>query len=215
MTLQELKSKHNYLRKLDGGGLFKSPSYKVFGSGAHKYRFNSCLTENEFSSFERKHQIKLPADYRSFLLEMGNGGSGPAYGLFPLADWNYELDIADPNYLGTDFPHADKWNISQEYDTDKEDYFDSEEFQKWEEEYYSSQHTTGSMRICHCGCAIYYLLVVSGTEAGHIWVDDRASDNGIYPAVSKTNGQRLTFTSWYDEWLLESIEQLQVGENGR
>ena len=63
------------------------------------------------------------------------------------------------------------------------------------------------MIICHYGCAIYYLLVVRGKEAGNIWVDDRAGDYGIYPAISKTTGGRLTFIEWYDEWLTESLSQ--------
>ena len=55
-------------------------------------------------------------------------------------------------------------------------------FKNGKEEYFSNRHVTGSMRICHYGYAIYYLLVVTGNNAGQIWVDDRANDNGIFPA---------------------------------
>lgn len=208
MTLQELKSKHDKLKKLDGGSFFKSGLYKTFGSDTHRYKFNPCLTTETLSNFEKSHSITLPPDYKSFLTEIGNGGSGPAYGLFALLDWNYELETEHNNFLSTDFPYTQKWNNKYALYTDDEDYTLTEEFQKWEQEYFSNKHITGSLRICHYGCAIYYLLVVTGTEAGNIWVDDRASDGGIYPALSNITGQTLTFINWYDEWLNENLKKL-------
>jgi hypothetical protein len=173
------------------------------------------LGESEILVFESKHKIRLPPDYRGFLKEIGNGGSGPAYGLFPLSKWNFELEITGKDYLSGDFPYTEKWNRLQDFENEVEDYGNSEEFQKWEKAYYSDKHTTGSIRICHYGCAIYYLLVISGTEAGQIWVDDRASDKGIYPATSKSTKHKLAFIDWYDEWLTESIEQLVLAKNGK
>ena len=207
MTLHDLKEKHNKLKKLDGGGFFKGATYKTFGSDTHKYKFNFCLTEDAINSFEKSFSITLPNDYKNFLTQIGNGGSGPAYGFFPLQDWNFELDITSKDFLSTEFPYIDKWNAAPDFDTDNADYTETEEFQKWEAEYYSNRHITGSLRICHYGCAIYYLLIVTGKEAGHIWVDDRASDYGIYPATSKATGERMTFIEWYDEWLTESLNQ--------
>jgi hypothetical protein len=207
MTLHHLKVKHDNLKKIDGGGFFNSATYKTFGSDTHRYKFNHCLTEDALQAFETSFGLTLPADYKNFLTEIGNGGSGPAYGLFPLLDWNIELEINDTNFLSADFPHIDKWNVMQDFDTDNEDYTETEEFQNWEEEYFSNKHITGSLRICHYGCAIYYLLVVTGNNAGQIWVDDRANDCGIYPAISKSTGKRLTFLEWYNEWLTESLSQ--------
>ena len=207
MTLQNLKEKHSKLKKLDGGGLFKIATYKIFGSATHKYKFNSCLTEETLQSFENTFDFTLPIDYRNFLTQIGNGGSGPSYGLLPLKDWNIELEMVDDKFLSIDFPHLDEWNLVQDFKSNDEDYTESEEFQKWEEEYFSNKHVTGSIRICHYGCAIYYLLIVTGKNAGQIWIDDRANDNGIFPAISKATKRRLTFIEWYDEWLTESLNQ--------
>lgn len=208
MTIHDILEKHRKLKKLDGGGFFKTGTYRVFGSNHHKYKFNTCLTETSVQKFEKTLGVTLPADYRNFITQIGNGGSGPAYGLFPIADWNHDLEVEDHLFLATEFPHTDKWNAKPSFDTDQEDYTETEEFALWEDEYYSNKHVSGSMRICHYGCAIYYLLVVTGKEAGNIWVDDRASDYGIYPAQSKPNGGRLTFFEWYDEWLTESLEKI-------
>ena len=207
MTLHDLKEKHDKLKKLDCGGLFKGATYKIFGSDTHRYKFNPCLTEGTLQIFEKSFGLTLPTDYAHFLNQIGNGGSGPAYGLLPLLDWNIELEINDNNFLSTNFPHNDKWNFVLDFDKDDENYTETKEFQKWEDEYFSNRHITGSMRICHYGCAIYYLLIVTGNNAGQIWVDDRANENGIYPAISKSTGRQLTFLEWYDEWLTESLNQ--------
>jgi hypothetical protein len=207
MTLHDLKAKHDKLKKLDGGSFFKSATYKTFGSDTHKFKFNPRVAEGGIHTFEESHSITLPFDYKKFLTQIGNGGSGPAYGLLPLLDWNFELDINDNNFLSTEFPHTDTWNSTKDFNIDNDDYTETEEFQKWEEDYFSNRHITGSMRICHYGCAIYYLLVVTGINAGQIWVDDRANDCGIYPAISKLNGKRLIFIEWYDDWLTESLSQ--------
>ncbi len=207
MLIQELKAKHDRLKKKDGGRFFKKPTYKIFGSDSHQYKFNPCLSINALRDFEKSFSITFPLAYSEFITQIGNGGSGPAYGLLPLSGWEIELDINDPGFLRTPFPHTENWNLPQLFNTAEEDYTESKEFQQWEAEYFSNMHITGSIRICHYGCAIYYLLVVTGKETGYIWIDDRASDQGIYPAISKFTGKRLTFESWFDEWLTESLAE--------
>ena len=70
---------------------------------------------DSLQNFEKYFRIKLPIDYKNFLTQIGNGGSGPAYGLLPLADWDIELEIDDNNFLATDFPHIQKWNLTQTF----------------------------------------------------------------------------------------------------
>ena len=88
-------------------------------------------------------------------------------------------------------------------------YYETEEFQQWEKEYFDNKHITGSIRLSHYGCAIYYFLVVTGTERGYVWVDDRANDYGLYPARSKVTNEKMTFSRWYYEWLEESFESFR------
>ena len=208
MTTTELMNKLKQLRKLDGKSLFKKDYFKVFGSDKHHYNLNPTLSEKEIKHFESTNSITLPDDYRNFLIHIENGGAGPAYGLFKLDDWKYELDIKDNSFLSTQFPYTDNWNMRYSGDTSNDDYYSTPEFQDWEKEYFDNKHVTGTIRICHYGCAIYFLLVITGQEKGSIWVDDRANDMGLYPAISKTTKQKMTFTEWYDEWLNESINKL-------
>lgn len=59
-------------------------SRAIFGAVGHKFVLNPVLSETEVQAFETMHRISLPADYRRFLTQVGNGGAGPYYGIFPL-----------------------------------------------------------------------------------------------------------------------------------
>jgi hypothetical protein len=54
------------------------------GSNGHRFTLNAPLVEAEVAAFERQHAISRPVDYRRFLMELGNGGAGPYYGVHPI-----------------------------------------------------------------------------------------------------------------------------------
>ena len=58
----------------------------VFGARTHGYRLNPPLSEREVRSFERRWKFSMPPGLRAFYTQVGNGGAGPGYGLFPLAE---------------------------------------------------------------------------------------------------------------------------------
>jgi hypothetical protein len=62
------------------------PGFAIFGSAEHRYQLNEPLSETVVAKFEKQHSIVLPDDYRRYLTEMGNGGAGPAYGVFRLGE---------------------------------------------------------------------------------------------------------------------------------
>src|SRR5918996_2512608 len=55
----------------------KTAAAEIFGSNGHHFTLNAPLVETEVLAFERQHAIRLPVDYRRFLIEVGNGGAGP------------------------------------------------------------------------------------------------------------------------------------------
>lgn len=54
------------------------------GHYGHHYRLGPVMSEAELTDFEGKYRIRIPDDYRQFLLNVGNGGAGPSWGLYPL-----------------------------------------------------------------------------------------------------------------------------------
>ncbi len=47
---------------------------KVFGAEAHRFELYPVVRKSVVGSFESKHGIQLPDDYRRFITEVGNGG---------------------------------------------------------------------------------------------------------------------------------------------
>ncbi|MCO1581122.1 SMI1/KNR4 family protein [Crossiella sp. SN42] len=145
--------------------------FAEFGSRAHRYRLNRVLSVAKVTAFERRHGIALPADYRDFLLQVGNGGAGPHYGLYRLgtAD-SHDADLATP------FPHTSQWRPAP----------DDEDVDRWYD---------GTMEIAECGCAYYHRLVVTGPASGQVWQDLLPCDQGIVPEA----GFRDWYLTWLAE----------------
>lgn len=77
----------------------------------HKWVVEDPLTQGELAELEAQMGVRLPEEYRAFLLHVGAGGAGPAYGLFPVrrvqGRWRWEgdgADLADLSRLAEPFP---------------------------------------------------------------------------------------------------------------
>lgn len=195
------------------------PQFHLFGADHHLYQLNPCLTESEVRAFEQKHSVKLPEEYRTFLLGAGDGGAGPGYGLFPLQ----ETVISDESgYLARPFPYIEWWNGMTP--PNWWDLPDAQELTptdtQTDADYFADSHVHGSLRLAHDGCGYYKHLVVSGPERGHIWEDGRAGDGGILPEtpvkgphdvegyllIPKDGSRhRMSFFAWYGRWLDSSL----------
>lgn len=64
----------------------KDPEYKVFGGKNHRYQLNPVTTIEKIRQFQQKYSLKLPEEYVFFLTQVGNGGTGPYYGLYSLEE---------------------------------------------------------------------------------------------------------------------------------
>jgi hypothetical protein len=192
-------------------------SLRLFGASSHRYDLNPVLSDAEVRKFEEKHQVELPSDYREFLLRCGNGGAGPYYGLFllglfdgsgsGLVPWHEGDGFA--GVLREPFPHRAAWNLPSEQSEPPDEFPDESAEERWhrdlDELYWAPHLTSGAFPICHQGCAYRNLLVVSGPERGHIWLDGRASGEGIAP-VEDHGGERVTFSAWYGAWLDAALD---------
>ncbi|WNM41851.1 SMI1/KNR4 family protein [Micromonospora halotolerans] len=50
----------------------------VFGSESHGWKLEPPLSADDLAEAEAQWRVRLPNEYRSFLLEVGRGGVGPA-----------------------------------------------------------------------------------------------------------------------------------------
>lgn len=188
----------------------------VFGAGGHGFRLHAPLALPDIHSFEQHHGVTLPSDYRGFLVHVGNGGAGPFYGIFKLGEMD-DNDGCSPwpegfvGSLSAPFPFAEAWN-----DLTGRPYPDRVSNEQYERDMDAFEKTywrpiDGAIPICHMGCAMRIWLVVTGAEAGQVWLDDRASDKGFTP-ITASGDKRMTFGEWYLAWLDEALSQLPSNE---
>ena len=186
----------------------------TFGAESHEFMLNQPLTEDKVGSFEVAYKIVLPTDYKTFLTQIGNGGAGPAYGVFKLGEmddsWDHKSWEENDGFIGIlslPFPHSEAWNDLHDrpdYDIEDEELLKAQ-IEVFEERYFDSSLVNGAIPICHFGCDIRHWLVISGSETGNVWCDDRANTTGIYP-LQTGKKHRMSFMEWYLEWL-EDAEQ--------
>lgn len=208
-SITEIKDKLRKLRLLD-------KKFEIFGASSHEYKFNQPIPIEELNQFEEKYKIELPKDYKAFISEIGNGGAGPYYGIHPL---QRDLGRFNPEnkfeLLELEFPHKESWNwtdkIFSKFDElrESEDDVLTEFFDRiyWEQ-YCKDELTYGSIYITEYGCALRFLLIITGDEKGNIWFDQRVDQNGINPVKSE-KGNKLDFSDWYVEWLDKSITEMK------
>jgi SMI1 / KNR4 family (SUKH-1) len=218
----QLKNKLIQLALLD-------TTFEIFGSDSHQYQLNPCLQEEEIEEFEAKYNIKLPSDYRDFLLEVANGGAGPGYGLYALPIIDYQgyipggktetLHQEKNDSLCQPFPLKEAWN-DLNLITKNEAGSASDRIA-----YFDNKYIQGTLTIANYGCGIYAILVITGEQRGNVWIDDRTNDGGIYPASvnfchdfhdddledlqpDEAQEQPVSFYDWYDDWLNRSLRQV-------
>jgi hypothetical protein len=205
--------------------------YWVSGAKEHQYK-SYPLSNDEIESLESKLGIRLPEDYRQFLLEIGYG-AGPSYGL--LSPSEILRNLLEEDYSGKDptwppkpsqpFPMSLEqaqaqgwWMMSEGHRTAVEMYWP----------------TNGCIPICSEYDPWYY-LVTSGELAGsvvyryagvgdplvadlnrwtppqkplHIRWQQRYQEETIWPSLSGLP----TFMAWYCAWLdqcLSDFEELK------
>jgi hypothetical protein len=142
------------------------------------------LSELALSQWERNVGVRLPAEYRRFLLEVGDGGSGPPqHGLWPLrqrdladiddGDFSFARDSELLLALSQPFPLTAAWRVV-------DDDFDAGD----------NILRSGNLLLGTDGCDQFWHLITAGWSRGQVWsseshrIECRAPD----------------FLSWYASW---------------
>jgi hypothetical protein len=196
---------------------------KLFGANAHEFRLLPVLTEGELVLFETKHEIRLPHDYRDFLLQVGRGGAGPCYGLFELGHLDDGIDCVPwaegdefVGVLSKPFPFNEAWNDLSGAPDDSFILRDPDEYDRrlteFEQDYCAP--LDGAVPICYLGWGCWHWLAVTGPEAGNVWADERGNRKGLYP-LCRHDADRVSFFAWYRDWLDQILGKIMKQDRNR
>lgn len=153
----------------------------------HHFQLRAPASLEEVEMLEKEQNIRLPEDYRAFLLEIGNGGAGPWAGLLSLNQWHSYSDsflkevstgrayLSSPSFFTADSTFTSEWSDAC-----------------WEE--WDPYQGT----ICIADCSIIAMsavesLIVSGSERGRMV---STGELGQIPVLSPFPD----FLSWYENW---------------
>jgi hypothetical protein len=193
---------------------------QVWGASIHGFCPNPPLSRESVTEYENLHGFALPDDYRVYLTEVGNGGAGPWQGLLPLEEAVRNSILPEvPDCLTRDFipaaihtggaPGSDRW--FQFRDPNGRGYVRIEPA-----EGASNRFLCGSLVIAYGrprgGTAMQYRLVLTGSERGRVWRDDRNRSGSIGPCESASRGLRdVGFREWMLAWLEDCRLAQQFG----
>lgn len=208
MNPERIRSKLAFITAAEAGRL---------GGGAPP-KLEPRLSAADVDAVERQYRVRLPEAYRTFLLEIGAGGAGPGFGLYPLvrsgALWEWEGDFGGhAQDLTRPFTHTDAKDLTtHEIWTRRPPESDGPALEAWEEELEllldAPEWTDGAIVLGEASEASEHLLVVTGPERGHIWIDERRACYGIRPVRGPEGAPRITFDVWYERWLDTRIESI-------
>ncbi|MER6672009.1 SMI1/KNR4 family protein [Streptomyces sp. NPDC000983] len=149
-------------------------------------------------SFEAEHGIVLPEPYRTFVAEICDGlrAGPPYYGLLPLAqtpsDWGSDRP---ERLLAEPFPLTASWLWEEESEEDEE--VSEQEL----EARMDSVFDHGSLLLGTDGCGMYWHLIITGPQRGHVWLID---ENGAVPFGTRPDTSLMLgtpgFTGWVTHW---------------
>lgn len=195
--LETLKNKDKEMK------VFGAGDDQFFGTIGHHYEMHPVLSEEEVLQEEKKLGIKLPEEYREFLLKIGNGGAGPEWGLFKLENTHPDDEMLKeyPDFCSMECSYADDYanGIKAHLDKDPTYLEPVEPF-------------GGYLKLADYGHGMCAYMVVGGDQQiGKIWF--MLEDGGtmqIAPAYQKVAGRdwQASFLDWYENWLDDSLANL-------
>ena len=184
--LERIRHKLEIARKSD-------PRFLVFGADWHRYRLAPPVAEEALKALEEKHQIELPADFRAFVTNIGDGlndpkwpdhgGAGPYYGIIDVKTMLSHTDATAAPMFAPDIADQAWAEIQQKVD---------------DGEIRVGEVIRGSALLASQGCSYCSLLILQGPDKGRIVNFD---DEGTKPRFAFEKN----FLDWYERWLDEVI----------
>ncbi|MEU8778601.1 SMI1/KNR4 family protein [Streptomyces sp. NPDC048606] len=148
-------------------------------------------------AFEAEHGVVLPEPYRTCVAEVCDGlpDGPPHYGLLPLADTPSDWGRGRPERrLAEPFPLTAAWLWEAEEDGAT---LSVEEFEARTDPVFDH----GSLLLGTDGCGMYWHLIVTGPQRGHVW---QIAGEGAMPFGPESPDAVMPgtpgFTGWATHW---------------
>lgn len=172
--LARIKLAHQHIRLLP-----QSQRAQVFGASKHQFLFNPVASAAQVIAWETQNQLSLPEGYRRFILEIGDGGAGPCYGIrqgFTPNPLSVSADEVRLCHLPSVFVTSETLNELPE-PTDEDD----------------MPHLRGNLMLFEIGCGAEGVLVMNGPMRGHVCL------TGYSDCLSGFDSPSL-FLDYYEAW---------------
>jgi hypothetical protein len=207
--LEKIKAKLEELKKKDKEMMvFGAGDDKFYGTIGHHYELNPVLSEEEIVIVEKKLGISLPEEYRAFIKEHGNGGAGPAWGLFTL-----ENTYPEEEFL-KDYPEF--CSMTCDYGDDYANGIRGQK-EKLKDPYYMEtvEGFGGFLKLSNYGHQMTAYMVVGGDQqVGKMWFLNEDGDKlQIAPMMKEGEDWQVSFLDWYEGWLDESLAEVSKSGN--
>ncbi|RAJ85492.1 hypothetical protein CLV59_102195 [Chitinophaga dinghuensis] len=182
----------------------RDKEFNVFGAVSHQYKLKPVLTEQELALIEAKTPYPLPAAFKTFLAEIGNGGAGPDHGVWGLYLSGYQDTPAQitrrQEYLPVIFsPDStpEDWKSAVEHleatftAPEIEDQLTVDSCAQIEPE---TRMMGGLLEIGEVGCGVSNYLVMHGEHQGRVVHNPHYLGKPVFY-------EQDNFLDWYEEWL--------------
>jgi len=182
---------------------------QIFGAVSHKYK-SEKIPRTELEMFESKYKIKLPSEFKDFLLHIGSG-AGPDYGIFTLSQMKKEyeewVDCLDENSRLSnqcDLKNNDAIELIQKKQNAPKEFH-----------YRRLKNANGILPIHTEGCTYYCYIILNGEQHGKIW----SADSNEFDTLPAGMIVEFGFLDWYENWVDQCISKLgtpirETAENG-
>jgi len=178
----------------------------LFGAEKHRYMLNPPIDASAVRNVEKKYGFTLPNDYFRFITEIGDGGAGLDYGIYPFIDFlrtgrdeyaekyiqAYRRGVAKPftpRPMNTD--EVANYGFAKEaYERNPNKFFIFEEYCEDDGEHVAC--LDGFFVIGTHGCQWDFGIIVAGERRGQVFDTD---NEGAYSFVANS------FNEFYQQWL--------------
>ena len=158
----------------------------IFGARSHHWKINPPIDKESLRKIESSLGYHLPSTYREYIIEIGNGGAGPYFGVRKLQPdlEGDRLERMRREFIGIDEILRRVREVGIEIDEDGYyEIFDN---------LLVDEFLSGTWYLAPDGCGHSERLVLHGKEAGSVF--SLGNEGGIY-------SEKIDFLDWMLAWL--------------